>query len=131
MSILLYKYITQLTEMRADEIMNLINKRGAVAKSIFYCWIPKLIEQITDEDYPVCHLMDSVATISYNGTIKALNWMLENPEFFEKRCKINERNRVRMRKDLENMSFLEYPTQVDDIDFEPLEQQFVTYMRIE
>lgn len=117
--------------MRADVVFDLINRRGAVAKTIFYRWIPQLIEQIKDEECPICHLMDTVATISYNGTIKAMKWMLENPEFFEKKCKIIERNRVRMRKDLEKMSFLEYPNQVDDIDFESFEQQFVEYMPVE
>ena len=104
--------------MTTEDISQMINKRGAVAKTIFYGWYQNLIGEWDDSPKERNYIRDTIATLVYNGTILAMKKILENPDFFEKRCGVCERNRIRMRKDLEDMTHIDYPNDVPNLDFD-------------
>ena len=83
----------------------MVNKKGSIVRQMFFSYLSNLKHTHLYEDFD----NDTLATCVYNITVLGMKKILENSNFFEKECKIRERNRIRMRKDLENMVRLKYP----------------------
>ena len=95
--------------MTKKEIEKLMNSKGTVGRTIFNTYFEVLIKHDNFEYLLKECDEDTIATICYNLTILMMNIILDNPVYFEKRCKVKERHRIRMHKDLEKMEFLNYP----------------------
>ena len=106
--------------MKAEEIMRMINKRGAVANEIFFT-----CASLIEEDDETESVKDAKATLVYNCTIKGMKIILDNPSFYEERAGIKERNRKRMVKDLEIMSPIEFEDDAPILDYERLENAMI------
>lgn len=106
--------------MTKEEIQRAINKKGAVARILFEeCYKKNHVsfDDFNDGDYGFddYDTLEAVVTIySYNCTIRVMKKMLDKEAFYE-RLGVHERNRNRMRKDLETMQLLNYPEKYQDI----------------
>ena len=93
--------------MTKKEIEKMIIPKGIIAKDTFYTLFEiYYIERTGMIQIPDYYDEDTVAAICYNATILFMNKVLEHTDYFEERCKIRERNRRRIRKDLETMELL-------------------------
>jgi hypothetical protein len=114
--------------MTKDEILKVVNRKGAVVKELFYTifivfkyekkrGIYILCDERFDDD-------DKIATFCYNVTILMTNIVLDNPTFFDY-YGVRENNRKRARKDLETMQRLEYGDDFDEVEMEFEENDYV------
>ena len=93
--------------MTTNEIEKIIKTKGAVAKDTFNTLLKiYYIDRTGTIHMPEYYDEDVIAEICYNVTIMFMNKLLENPDYFEKNYNIKERNRIRVRKDLETMELL-------------------------
>lgn len=95
--------------MTTEELKQIISKRGAVAKTIFYTIFDIYKEWYDDNNLPDGLNEEYLAVISYNATILLMEKIRDNQDFFEKNYHVNERNRNRMLKDMKVMTLLDYP----------------------
>lgn len=95
--------------MTTEELKQIISKRGAVAKTIFYTIFDKHKDMYDDDNLPDEFNEEFLAVISYNATILLMEKIRDNQYFFEKICHVTERNRNRMFKDMKVMKLLDYP----------------------
>lgn len=103
--------------MTANEIQRIINRKGQAAQDIYNTWKEHQAHSLFYYAPDCFHDEDVMAIYSYNCTILFLKLILDNPDYYEKRCKIFKRSRERIRKDLETMKQLDYPEKYKDIDF--------------
>lgn len=93
--------------MTKKEIEKIIIPKGIVAKDTFYTLFQiYYIDRTGMIEIPDYYDEDTVAAICYNATILFMNKVLEHSDYFEKNYNIKERNRIRVRKDLETMELL-------------------------
>lgn len=104
--------------MTTEEIEQMISKKGAVVKTSFYSFLTTYIEVLDEGYFPDGFDEETVAIVSYNATLILMEKIRDNPIAFEKRCHVTERNRKRMLKDMETMTFLSYPNGSINHDFE-------------
>lgn len=95
--------------MKADEIIQMINKKGAVARDFFYGIHDNIKHDNILQLYDLNESDEDIAVLAFNFTISMMEFILKNPEYYERRCKIKERNRQRICKDLKGMERLGYP----------------------
>lgn len=100
--------------MTANEIQKMINQKGAATQQIFKAYTDLLKQRRNDGKFKELFDDDFIATYSYNCTILLLNKILVFPSFFDRECSVKERNRKRIRKDLETMKRLSYSDKYDD-----------------
>ncbi len=119
--------------MTQNEITKIIDKKGIVVKEAFGGLNIEIMETLEDtydfSDYDYECIENAVATMSYNCTIRLMNFVLENAVFFEKFYDIKERNRVRIKKDLISMpNHIDYPKELSDWDLEDVEENIVSWV---
>ena len=120
--------------MTKDEITKIIDKKGAAIKPTFYVLYAKMMEIIEEIDsisnYDYECIENTVATLIYNYIVVFMNFVLDNSEYFEKNYKVMERNRARLRKDLETMPYyIEYPKDAPNWNYYGMEQTFIEPLR--
>lgn len=93
--------------MTKKEIEKMINQKGVVVKDTYYTLLKiYYIDRTGMIQIPGYYDEDTIVAICYNATIMFMNKILEHSDYYEKRCNIKERNRIRIRKDLETMELL-------------------------
>lgn len=120
--------------MTKDEITKIIDKKGAAIKPTFYSLYAKMMENIEEIDsisnYDYECIEDTIATFAYNCITTCMDIVLDNAEYFEKNYKVMERNRVRLRKDLETMPYyIEYPKDAPNWNYYGMEQILIEPLR--
>ena len=120
--------------MTKDEITKIIDKKGAAIKPTFYGLYTKMMEVIEEIDsisnYDYECIENTVATLIYNYIVVFMNFVLDNSEYFEKNYRVMERNRARLRKDLETMPYyIEYPKDAPNWNYYGMEQTLIEPLR--
>lgn len=110
--------------------MQMINKKGAVAKTLFYTWFTSLLIETEDEKTNE-DVEETIATLVYNCTIEAMYKMLYTPEYIVERCHLTEYNKKRMREDLMDMQRLEYKKNSLNLDLDYCEDLLVDALPIQ
>lgn len=105
--------------MKKEELTQEIGKKGAVAKTLFYSFY-KILDDVYGSGSCLIDKFDedTLAIMSYNTSIFMMEKIRDYPDFFERRCKVKERNRKRMLKDLETMTLQEHHYEFIDVDYE-------------
>jgi len=103
--------------METEEIKQMINKKGAVAKESFDSFFELFIEAFPIDQFEGEFDEYTLAIVSYNATILMMEKILIYSDYFEKECHITERNRKRILKDLKAMKLIDYPSSFFDHNY--------------
>lgn len=99
--------------MDAQEIVDIILKKGKMVQELFFITYYQMINLILDEFEDINKEM--IAILSYNITMGMVQTILDNQSYYAEFLYSINRYSKRANKDLEKMQRIEYPDEVYDI----------------